>query len=179
MKLWLSILSMSLLAGSALAVTSASGFINYTQAGDVFTYDITLRNTGTTNVGTFWYAWIPAEDYLPIAPSSIVSPSGWTFTQTHAGGSGYGLRWVATAGNSLTSGNSMSGFIFKTTTTPAELLGNSVFYPNTPVGTSWVYENGPFSGGSQQFVVNPVPEPATALILVSGLALLKRKNKKA
>lgn len=177
MKIQLSILALGLLTGSAFSAIDAAGVINFSQAGNVYTYDITLTNTGTTNIGTLWYSWIPGQNYLPIAPSSTTSPANWTFTQVHPSGQGYSLRWVAATGSELAAGSSKSGFTFTTTTTPEELLGTSNFFSGVPVATSFVYEGAPFTGGSKQFLINPVPEPATLLVLLPGLALLRRNKK--
>lgn len=165
------------LTAAARADIDANGFITYTQNGSDFTYDITLNNTGTTTIGTLWYAWIPGEDYLPIAPSSTSGPANWTFLETHADGFGYGLRWVAGAGSLIQPGTSLSGFSFTTTTTPSELLGNSLFGNHPPVGTTFIYGEGPFAGGEKQILINPVPEPATLLGLAAGVAFLRRRKR--
>jgi len=166
------------LSAAAMAQIAATGSISYINNGSDYTYDITLHNTGTTTIGTLWYAWIPGQDYLPIAPSAHSNPANWTFTQTTSAGFGFGLRWVAQAGSLLQPGQSLSGFKFTTTTTPAELLGNSIFGAHPPVGTTFIYQGGPFSGQSKQILVNPVPEPATALALIPGLAILSRRRRR-
>ena len=165
------------LAAAASAQIDAAGSLSYTQNGSAYTYDITLRNTGTTTVGTLWYAWIPGQDYLPIAPTSTSGPTGWTFLQTTSAGFGYGLRWVAPTGGLIQPGQSLSGFQFTTTTTPTELAGNAIFGAHPPVGTTFVYEGAPFVGGSKQILVNPVPEPATLAALGAGIVALRRRRK--
>jgi hypothetical protein len=166
------------LAAASQAVIGASGSINWTQSGSDYTYDITLNNTGTTTIGTLWYAWIPGEDYLPVAPSSHSGPAGWAFLQSTSPGFGYGLRWVAPVGSELAPGSSISGFQFTTTTTPAELAGNTPFGTHPPMGTSFVYEKAPFSGQSLQFRINPVPEPTTMLGLSLGCVALTRRARR-
>src|SRR5262249_39269520 len=52
-------------------------------------------------------------------------------------------------------------FTFTTADSPAAINGNSVFFPGTPVLTSFVYPQGPFSDAGHQFVVTPAtPTPA-------------------
>ena len=47
-------------ASAQLHLVSTTG----TQANPVFNYDITLTNTGTTNLGTFWFGSVPDENLL-------------------------------------------------------------------------------------------------------------------
>jgi len=167
-----------LLAASALgarAVESASAVITPTSlGGGNFDYSITLNDTGTTNLGTFWFAWIPGQDYLPVSPISEVSPTGWNVNAiTHAGSSdGYAIQWVASS-NFITPGNSLT-FSFETTATPAQIGGNSSFFPGTPVGTSFVYSGGPFSDGGARFVATlaAAPEPSTLGMLFFAAAIM-------
>jgi len=36
---------------------------------------------------------VPAEDFMPVSPTNIVSPAGWTEIVTHAGaGDGYAIQ---------------------------------------------------------------------------------------
>src|ERR1700688_2789545 len=36
-------------------------------------YSITLNNTGTTTIGTFWFAWVPGAGFLSATPTDIGS----------------------------------------------------------------------------------------------------------
>src|SRR5258706_13895128 len=53
-------------ASAQLALLSTTG----TPANPVFNYELTLTNTGTTNLGTFWLAWVPGADLLPMTPTA-------------------------------------------------------------------------------------------------------------
>ena len=42
----------------------------------LYDYTITLNNTSTTPIGTFWYAWVPGGFFLPSTPASVTAPPG-------------------------------------------------------------------------------------------------------
>jgi Bacterial Ig-like domain (group 3) len=123
-----------------------------TPNGADFNYTITLNNTGTTNIGTFWFAWIPGQDYMANNPISVANPTGWISAVTGGfPGDGYAIRWVATTAP-ITPGNSLN-FNFTSAETPAQLGGNSPFFSNPPEGTSFVYIGAPESDPGYEFVV--------------------------
>jgi len=39
------------------AIQGSAGITSQTGTVDAYRYDLTLHNTGTTNIGTFWFAW--------------------------------------------------------------------------------------------------------------------------
>lgn len=169
----------------ATVLEDPSGKISAAPSGSNFTYSMTLKDASdaTQPIGTFWFAWIPGQDYLATSPISETSPAGWTVDQlTHTGtGDGYAIRWVAnSAASDIPIGGSLSGFGFTTTDSPASVDGNSQFYSHPPVLTSFVYNAGPFSDSGTEFVVTPaaaVPEPATLAIgLLPTMMLLRRKR---
>lgn len=179
--LWLTAACLCLLAaatGRAATLASATLVSTPLSAG-AFDYTITLDNIGTTPIETFWYAWTPGEDYLATSPAPKL-PSGWTATITGGTpGDGFAIEWTTTSAP-LAAGSSLN-FQFDSTDTPAEIAGDSVFFPGTPVGTSFVYQGGPFAGGSDQFVVQSVPEPSTTSAFAIGLLFLgwRRLRKRA
>ncbi|HEX4144282.1 MAG TPA: hypothetical protein VHY91_12300 [Pirellulales bacterium] len=131
-----------------------------------YQYDITLDDIGTTNIATFWYAWIPGDGFLHSQPTNIVGPAGWGDTVTNS----YAIRWEDSA-TPLTSGNSLSGFQFDSVDTPSQIFGLSQAFPTMPVGTSVVYAIAPPAGSSDQLVVTP--ERGTLVLLgVGTLGLL-------
>ena len=130
-----------------------------------YRYTITLKDTGTTTIGTFWFSWIPGEDFMPVAPLSVTAPAGWTDTITHNPGStdGFAIQWVASS--DLQPGQSKV-FHFHSSGTPAEMFGKSTFYPTQLVTTSFVYSGMPFSDPGYEFhsssnkVIPQRPHPA-------------------
>jgi hypothetical protein len=139
-------------ASAQLALVSTTG----TAGSPVYNYDVTVTNTGTTPIGTFWMGWMPGFDFLPTKPSSVSSPSGWTDTITGSGNSfdGAAIEWVASS-NPIAPGESKSDFDFSTADSPAALAANSPTHPASPTLTSFVYGGAPFSDAGFSFVVAP------------------------
>jgi len=148
-------------ASAQLSLLSTTG----TPASPVFNYDITVKDNGTTNIGTFWFSWVPARDFLPSAPLSVSNPAGWgsLVTGTHDSLDGSAIQWTAQApGAALMPGQSLSGFDFSSPDSPAALDGLSPTAPTTPVLTSFVYAGAPFSDSGFQFTVAGVPSSKMA-----------------
>ena len=132
-----------LLATFPAAASGISASATYTATpdavkGGVYDYSLTLTNTGATNIGEFWFAWVPGAGFLSAVPSAVGSPAGWTETQTNAGAA---IQWIDNA-TPLAAGQSLTGFTFASTETPAQLLTP---YAGTGTGagdaqtTSFVY----------------------------------------
>ena len=84
----------ALTSSSLAAGISATATLSETQASaGVYNYALTLNNTGTTSIGTFWFAWVPGAGFLTTTPSSISSPAGWTEINTNAGDA---IQWTST-----------------------------------------------------------------------------------
>ena len=150
--------------GSAATLAATGQIRNTSLGGGLYNYTITLNNTGTGGLETFWFAWVPGENFLATNPTNIVSPTNWSANITHGGaGDGYGIQWL-TSTAPLAAGSSLN-FSFQSTDIPTAVAGNSVFYPTTPVGTSFIYSGGPFSDSGYQFVVASVPEPSDLCLL--------------
>ena len=135
------------LEGRALMATiNAYGVIGSAAEGSHFDYTMKLTNSSSSNagIGTFWYAWVPGEDFLATSPISVSPPVGWTDTITHSG-SGRRLRHPVCCeqlGIRRTA-RQLDEFCVQSADTPASVNGNSVFYPGTPASTSTVYPAGP------------------------------------
>jgi hypothetical protein len=94
-------------------------------------YDLTLNDTGTTNIGTFWFAWVPGADLMPTSPFSIDQPVSWTSAVTNEGPSdGFAIQWQASTPSALlTPGHSLMGFSFDSTTLPSRWPPILQFFP--------------------------------------------------
>jgi len=151
-------------ASAQIALTSTTG----TAGSPVYHYQITVNDTGTTPIGTFWFGWVPGEDFLPSAPSAVQDPSGWTHTITGSNNStdGSAIQWTASS-NPIAAGQSLSTFEFTTTDSPSALAANSPTHAQSPATTAFVYSGAPFSDSGFQLVATPpaaTSAPLTALV---------------
>src|SRR5712692_9275440 len=136
------LLSLLFVLGTACTIQAQSIIANAQISGQAaggggYNYTITLNNTAasTSPIGTFWYSWIPRQDFLPSTPTSVQPPTGWTDAITHFGAlDGYAIEF--TASTSLISPGSSLAFKFSSPDSPTAIAGKSPFYPTTPVGTS-------------------------------------------
>jgi len=168
------VLGILLAIGTSQAIhaqtVSASGVLSGSGSGGTFNYTLTLNNSAgsTANIETFWFSWVPGEDFMAVSPTNVGTPAGWTDSITHgAPGDGYAIQFVTTTA-ALAPGGSLT-FTFTSSSSPAIMAGDSPFYAGIPIGTSFVYSGGPFVGASDQFVVTTVPEPSSIMLLGFGL----------
>lgn len=175
------------MAGSLHLAASqmASATYTFTQlTPTTWDYSLTLRDTGTTPIGTFWFSFLPGQGYMNTAPISAVAPSGWVAVTTNgtAAGDGFSERWVDTTGG-LMPGDSLGGFSFVSATTPAEIAGASPFHGGIPELTSDVYMGAPLVGPDAPFLVmlgptTSTPEPSSIVLILSvGLLLIAGSRK--
>lgn len=163
----------SLLVAPAFAA-GISATSTYTSALDpttpgLYDYSLTLNNTGTTTIGTFWFAWVPGGDFLNPAPSAVSQPTGWT-DKLIASPQGTSIQWTTLS--LLAPGGSLSGFNFSSTETPVQLLGSvpSGTGAGDPITTSFVYIAAPLKDPGEQITATAVtPEPASLALLATGL----------
>src|SRR5262249_39462050 len=74
-------LMLGLMLPANAAITASATYTGNQISPGIYEYSITLQNTGTTNIGTFWFGWIvypPIYDLLPSIPQNVSSPPGWT-----------------------------------------------------------------------------------------------------
>jgi len=153
------------------ADNATATFTTSTVSPGVYQYDFTLADTGTTDVGTFWFSWIPGFGFMSASPTNVESPSGWTDQITNSGGA---IRWVATT--PITLGSSVTGFEFDSTLAPSQLEAASTAVPSDPVDTYFIYSGAPFSDAGAQLVATPAvaatPEPGTLALSLLTVSLL-------
>jgi hypothetical protein len=144
-----------------------------------FQYNLTLNDTGTTTLGTFWFGWIPGDNFMPVSPTGITSPAGWQDMVTSGGPSnGFAIQWIASApADDLAAGSSLSGFSFDSTLTLAQLESPSVGNPSDWVSTSFVYSGAPFSDAGVQLTPTAAastatPEPSASALAIVGLGVI-------
>jgi hypothetical protein len=177
-----------ILASGLLATSASAGFIDGSAVisskldadGVHFDYTITLTNSSTSTdpIGTFWFSWVPGQDFMTNHPISETTPNGWGALVTNGGSTdGFAIQWVAaSAAADIAPGSSLT-FGFVSSETPAQLAGNSQFHPSFPELTAFLYNAAPFSADSEQITVSAVPEPSTmALSLIGGLGLLATRR---
>jgi hypothetical protein len=142
-----------------------------------WSYTITLKDTGTLPIGTFWFSWVPGKDFMPVTPLSHPAPSGWTDMITNGGPTdGFAILYTASSASSDLQPGQSKLFHFRSSATPAEIFGKSKFYPTELVTTSFVYENaplvppgfGPFHSSSNK-VIPAAPAPGASTTELLGL----------
>ena len=128
----------------------ATASIAVNGSGPEYTFTVTVNDTGSTTVGTFWFSWVPGQDYMSAQPTSISSPAGWNAqvtTANYAGQTGYAIEWQASsAGSDLQSGGSSASFSFANTETPAQMAAGSPFDGKPRTATAVVYTGGALIG---------------------------------
>lgn len=150
---------------------SASATISGVQAGSDWDYTITLQNTGTTQLDSFWYAWTQGGNNLSTDPTSAGNSLGWANDLD-----GNSIMYEGSAGDPLAAGSSAT-FTFVSTEDPTAIT-------TSPSGESVAYVNGiDFSQGSagdSTGIFSPTlvstPEPsAMALAALGGCGLILTK----
>jgi hypothetical protein len=148
--------------------------------GGVFDYTITLKNTGTTSVDSFWYAWTLNGNNLSTAITTSGSSLGWIDTALEGNTS---ISWEGNSGDALAVGQSAT-FTFDSTETPSAITtspsGESVVYVSA-TGPNTFGQNSPGSA-SPVFspTLVPAPEPSSMGLVAAGalvLAVARRLRK--
>ena len=157
---------------SSQAQSATATISGVAAGGGVFDYTITLQNTGTTSLDSFWYAWTTSGNNLSAAISNPGSSLGWIDTALEGNTS---ISWEGNSGNTLAVGQSAT-FTFDSTDTPSVITtlpsGESVAYVNG-TGPNTFEQNDP---GVASPVFSPtlvaVPEPSSLGLLMAGLFVM-------
>jgi len=188
LPIWMTIVAIAVLTlgllpnakGSQIPTATGTLTETATSAGSN-TFALTLQNTSTfASIQTFWFGWVPGEDFLDSSPSSVTTPAGWT-DSIHGGGGGsdgYSIEFT-TSTTPLTAGSGLSGFGFTSADSLAQMAGNSTFYSGSAATTSVVNTGASESGNaSVPFTVTVVPEPASAALIGGALFLCLWKTRR-
>jgi hypothetical protein len=162
-----------LTSSQAQAQISAQATMTATPDGANYDYTITLHNTGTTNIETFWFGWLPGYDLLTSSPTVTKTPANWTTFAESGYYGGNSLEFYDSGTSSgIAPGNSSSDFQFTSPDSPAVLQGNDPVYNYYPETYSYVYAGGAEISDANvinSIPITAVPEPPTALAASIGL----------
>jgi hypothetical protein len=144
--------------------------------GRNYDYTITLHNTGTANIETFWFAWLPGYDFLTSNPTVTKAPTNWTTFVESGYYGGYSIEFYDTGSSSpLSPGQSSSAFKFTSPDSPAVLNALDPilhFYPTT---FSYAYQGAAEVTPSvtiNSIPITTVPEPSGLIIAAIGMSAL-------
>jgi len=145
--------------------------------GGIFDYTITLQNTGTTSLDSFWYAWTLNGNNLSTAIATPGSSLGWIDTALEGNTS---ISWEGNSGDALAVGQSAT-FTFDSTETPLAITtspsGKSVAYVNG-TGPNTFEQNDP---GVASPVFSPTlvaaPEPSSLGLVAAGSLVIAVSRK--
>jgi hypothetical protein len=111
---------------SPVAVPTVTATISGVADGSSFDYTITLQNTSSVALNSFWYGWTTNGDNLPTAPASAANSLGWSNAL-----SGDSIMWTNSTGTALAPGASTM-FTFVSSSSPSAITtppsGESVAY---------------------------------------------------
>jgi hypothetical protein len=145
---------------------SASATISGVADGPNFEYTVTLFNSGSTDLESFWYGWTQSGNNLPSDPISAANSLGWANDLD-----GNSIMWEGGSATELAPNHSAT-FTFVSSSTLAQLTAPGV-------GASVAYVNGiDFSQGSAgdstgAFTpVQAAPEPSSVALLAAGIVMM-------
>ncbi|HUA64719.1 MAG TPA: PEP-CTERM sorting domain-containing protein [Alphaproteobacteria bacterium] len=143
-------------------------FTEVAGTGGNFDYTVTLDNTGTEAIQSFWMGWIPGA-FDVASPSDAGNNLGWTSTVD-----GNSVQYGGTAGTALAAGQSGT-FTFDSTTTPTEIedltakAGESTVYGvNDPNQFDLSLAGESANTETFDLQIQAVPEPSSFTFLAAG-----------
>lgn len=167
-----------MMTSPAFAGISATAVLTGQHDADGINYDYQIQVTNSPSstdvIGTFWFSWMPGNNFMQHAPVSTTSPTGWGALVTHAPNQGFAIQWIAANTADRIPIGGTETFSFVSAETPAELAGLTPFATNVPELTAVIYNARPFSELSDTIEVRiTTPEPATLSVgLLGGLGAL-------
>ena len=123
------VFSPMLVSNSTPAIPTVTATISGVAAGSSYDYTITLQNTGTNSLNSFWYGWTTSGDNLSSDPTGAANSLGWSNDI-----SGNSIKWTNSTGTALAPGASAT-FTFVSTSSPSAITAS-------PSGESVVYVGG-------------------------------------
>jgi len=175
---WLGCVSMALTLiltrlAPAYGQVSATATMTAVQDGANYDYTVTLHNAGSSNIETFWFAWLPGYDFLTSYPAVTKTPTNWTTFIESGYYGGYSIEFYDTGSSSpLSPGQSSSAFQFTSADSPAVLAANDPIFGYYATTFSYVYQGAAQAsafGTIGSIPVTPVPEPSSIGLAVIGL----------
>ncbi|HEX4263311.1 MAG TPA: hypothetical protein VH597_03145 [Verrucomicrobiae bacterium] len=141
-----------------------------------FDYMLTLHNTGTLDLNSFWYGWTDFGNNLPSNPSTAGNSIGWANVLDFNS-----IQWQNTTGASALAPGQSATFTFFSTSTLAQITtspsGESVAYT-----TDSIQFNQAIPGQSTPVfspTVVTVPEPSLGILSISSLLLCALRRRSA
>jgi hypothetical protein len=173
------VLDVSTLSSHAQDVLATGTFTDVAGTAGNFDYTVTLDNTGTEAIQSFWMGWIPGA-FDVASPSAAANNLGWTSTVD-----GNSVQYGGTAGTALAAGH-LGTFTFDSTTTPTEiesLMDNAgastVYGVNDPNQFDFSLAGQSANTETFDLQIQAVPEPSSLTFLAAGfiafLFVLRRK----
>jgi hypothetical protein len=175
-------------AGSAQGSVSATGSVTAVPDGpNNFLYTVTLNNTGTTNIDTLWFGWLPDNyDFLTSVPTPTKTPANWA-SYVESGYYGSSIEFYDTGSSPIGMGQSSSSFQFTSPDSPDVIGGDNELFP-FPETYSYVYSSPPAGPGQDPDSASSVifsmpvaaPEPTgLAVIAIGGAMTLLGSRRRA
>ena len=160
----------------AYGQVSATATMTAVPDGGNYDYTITLHNTGSSNIETFWFAWLPGYDFLTSYPTVTSTPTNWTTFIESGYYGGYSIEFYDTGnGAPLAPGQSSSAFQFTSADSPAVLAANDPILGYYPTTFSYLYQGAAQASAFATINSIPItlaPEPSSLVLAFIGCVVI-------